>query len=80
MTWDGSALRLYVDGAEVAAAARAGAADHQHRRSCASAATACAGQFFSGLIDEVRIYNDARTAGRDRGRHERSRSPSPDRH
>jgi hypothetical protein len=60
MTWDGTALRLYVDGAEVAT--------QPTTATLASSAGAVriggnniASQFFSGLIDEVRIYNRPRT-------------------
>jgi hypothetical protein len=58
-TWDGSALRLYIDGAEVATQPSPGTlitSTGQVRIGGSS------GQFFSGLIDEVRIYNRARTA------------------
>ena len=60
MTWDGTALRLFVDGAEVAASpspapliATSGAVR--------IGGTSAAGQFFNGLIDEVRIFDHART-------------------
>jgi hypothetical protein len=58
-TWDGSTLRLYIDGAEVATQPSPGTlitSTGQVRIGGSS------GQFFSGLIDEVRIYNRARTA------------------
>jgi hypothetical protein len=60
MTWDSAELRLYVDGAEVATApataALAGSAG-----SVRIGGNGVASQFFSGLIDEVRIFSDART-------------------
>ena len=58
-TWNGSTLRLYIDGAEVATQPSTGSlvtSTGQVRIGGTS------GQFFSGLIDEVRIYNHARTA------------------
>ena len=42
MTWDGATLRLFVDGAEVSSQPAPGAAGHEHRRRCGSAATASA--------------------------------------
>jgi hypothetical protein len=60
-TFDGSTLRLYVNGTQVASTAHAG--------SIATSANplqiggdSIYGQFFTGLIDEVRIYNVALTA------------------
>ena len=60
MTWDVTGLRLYVDGAEVATSpvtlplvASSGAVR--------IGGTSLGARFFSGLIDEVRIYNTART-------------------
>jgi hypothetical protein len=60
MTWDVTGLRLYVDGAEVATqtvtlplVASSGAVR--------IGGTSLGARFFSGLIDEVRIFNTART-------------------
>ena len=61
MTWDQTALRLYVDGAEVASQP-ATAALTNSTGAVRIGGNSVASQFFSGLIDEVRIYNDARTA------------------
>ena len=60
MTWSGGTLRLYVDGAEIAqqpapASLALGAGPVR------VGGNGVAGQFFSGLIDEVRIYANART-------------------
>ena len=62
MTWNGSALKLYVDGAEVATQP-ATAALTSSTGSVRIGGNGVASQFFSGLIDEVRIYDHARTAG-----------------
>jgi len=61
LTWDRGALRLFIDGAEVTT---------QPATAPLSTGTGVvriggngvAGQFFSGLIDEVRIYDHARTS------------------
>ena len=60
-TYDGSTLRLYVNGTQVAATA--------HTGSIASSTNplqiggdSIYGQYFAGLIDEVRVYNVALTA------------------
>ena len=59
-TWDGSTLRLYVDGAEVGSRAVTGpVATSASPVRIGSAGTA--GQYFNGLIDEVRIFEQART-------------------
>jgi len=66
LTYDGAALRLYVNGVQVASRARTGnlltsanplqiGGDSIH------------GQYFSGIIDEVRIFNRARTAAEIQG-------------
>jgi hypothetical protein len=60
-TWDGSKVTLYEDGAEVASQPSTGSlvtSTGQLRIGGSNVA----GQFFSGLIDEVRVYNRARTA------------------
>jgi hypothetical protein len=60
-TYDGSMLRMFVNGAEVSSQAASGAA--------ASTAgvlriggNAYWGEYFKGIIDEVRLYNRALTA------------------
>ena len=66
LTYDGAALRLYVNGVQVASRARTGnlltsanplqiGGDSSH------------GQYFSGIIDEVRIFSRARTAAEIQG-------------
>jgi hypothetical protein len=60
-TWDGTTLRLYVDGAEVANKPAPGAlvtSTGDLRIGGSSAGS----QFFSGLIDEVRVFSRARTS------------------
>jgi hypothetical protein len=59
-TWDGSTLRLYVDGAEVASEP-AGGALVTSTGQLGIGGSSTGGQFFSGLIDEVRVFNRART-------------------
>ena len=60
-TYDGTTLRLYVDGAEVASKPQSGLIE-----TSSSALTIGGdflyGQYFSGLIDEVRIYDGALSA------------------
>jgi hypothetical protein len=56
MTWDGSLIRLYVDGAVVATRSAPGSlltSTGQLR----IGGNSLRGEFFSGLIDEVRVYN-----------------------
>jgi hypothetical protein len=56
MTWDGSVVRLYVDGAEIATQAAPGqllTSTGQVR----IGGNSLRGEFFTGLIDEVRIYD-----------------------
>ena len=58
MTWDGSVLRLYDDGAEIATQPAPGAlltSTGQLR----IGGNSLRGEFFSGLIDEVRVYDRA---------------------
>jgi hypothetical protein len=61
MTWDGLTVRVYVNGSQVASGALAGTA-------AASASplriggNSVWGEWFAGLIDEVRVYNRALTA------------------
>ena len=60
-TYDGANLRLYVDGALVGARRRPPARSRPRPESSASAATTIWGEYFAGLIDEIRIYNRALT-------------------
>ena len=60
-TYDGAALRLYLNGTQVASAA----AHRQHPTSTNAlqiGSDSIYGQYFNGLIDEVRIYNIALSA------------------
>src|SRR6202046_1183102 len=60
-TYDGSTLRLYVNGTQVASTAHTGAiASSPHPLQIGGDTTYS--QYFGGLIDEVRIYNVALTA------------------
>ena len=60
-TYDGSALRLYVNGSQVSSVAKSGSiltSDNPLQLGGDS----IYGQYFSGLIDEVRVYNRALSA------------------
>ncbi len=59
-TYDGSMLRLYVNGTQVASAARSGTLAAS-TNSLQIGGDSIFGQYFKGLIDEVRIYNIALT-------------------
>ncbi len=56
-TWDGSARRLYVDGVLVAEDTPAGLAESYGSLHIGAAKNMVPGTFWSGLIDDVRIYN-----------------------
>lgn len=61
LTYDGTTMRLYVDGVEIAARAQTGgiiATDGALR----IGGNASWGEFFTGVIDEVRVYNRALSA------------------
>ena len=60
-TYDGATLRLYVNGTQVAATAHTGAITTS-TNPLQIGGDSLYGQFFAGLIDNVRIYNVARTA------------------
>lgn len=59
LVWDESHRHLYVDGSEVAkdAAQLSGLEDAYGGLSFGTGSTLASGTFFSGLIDDVRIYN-----------------------
>jgi PKD repeat protein len=61
-TYDGATLRLYVDGTQVASQARTGAILTSTLPLSIGGDT-LHGTYFSGLIDEVRIYNRALSQG-----------------
>ena len=67
-TYDGANLRLYVNGTLAATQAKTGAITSSTNPLTIGSDPIC-GQYFNGLIDDVRIYNTALTA-----------SPDPDRH
>ena len=60
-TYDGSTLRLYVNGTQVASTAHTGAIATSNNP-LQIGGDSIYGQFFAGLIDEVRVYNVALTA------------------
>ena len=67
-TYDGAAMRLYVNGVQVATQTQTGAitATTNLLRIGGSATMS---QYFDGRVDEVRIYARALSSGRDPGRH-----------
>ena len=64
-TYDGTTLRLYVNGVQVASTARRGRSPPPPAR-LQIGGDAIFGQYFAGRIDEVRVYNAALTAPRSR--------------
>ena len=60
-TFDGSTLRFYVNGAQVSSVARTGAL-MTSSNPLQIGSDSIYGQYFNGLIDEVRIYNTALSA------------------
>ena len=60
-TYDGSTLRLYVNGTQVASTAHTGAIATS-TNPLQIGGDSLYGQYFAGLIDEVRVYNTALTA------------------
>ena len=60
-TYDGSTLRLYVNGSQVASTAHTGTIASS-TNPLQIGGDSIYGQFFAGLIDEVRVYNVARSA------------------
>ena len=58
MTYDGAALRLYVNGVLTATQARTGAIE-TNTSPVRIGGNSPYGEFFQGLIDEVRVYNRA---------------------
>ncbi|MHC4438428.1 MAG: LamG-like jellyroll fold domain-containing protein, partial [Planctomycetota bacterium] len=74
-TWDGSTMRLYLNGEEVGSAAKTGAAvatnsdvsvaiGSQPSDAFAPATPDHVEKYFDGLIDDVRLYNEALTVER----------------
>ena len=62
-TYDGSTLRLYVNGTQVAQLARPGSISHARPARLRIGGNGVWGEWFNGWIDEVRIYNRALSAG-----------------
>ena len=60
-TYDGSALRFYVNGTQVSSVARTGSI-LTSTNALQIGSDSIYGQYFNGLIDEVRIYNAALSA------------------
>jgi len=60
--WDGSIRALYVDGVEVAKDTQAKLEASENGLFIGAGKTLDAGSFFSGMIDDVRIYNQALSA------------------
>ncbi|MBL7738170.1 MAG: hypothetical protein JNK14_03055 [Chitinophagaceae bacterium] len=58
-TYDGGTFRLYINGVQVSSAAVTGNITVTANPLRIGGTTALAGQYFAGLIDEVRIYNRA---------------------
>ncbi|MBI3469325.1 MAG: hypothetical protein HY000_40500, partial [Planctomycetes bacterium] len=58
LTYDGALLRLYLNGVQVSSAARTGAIQTS-TNPLQIGGDSLYGQFFAGLIDEVRVYNRA---------------------
>ncbi|HVQ58803.1 MAG TPA: LamG-like jellyroll fold domain-containing protein [Solirubrobacterales bacterium] len=61
-TYDGTTLRLYVNGTQVATKAATGAMPNT-ANPLRIGGNSVWGEYFSGLVDEVRVYNRALTAG-----------------
>ena len=76
LTYDGSALRLYFDGAQVATATASGKISNGGGP-LRIGGNFIGGSWFKGVIDEVRIYNRTLTVDRDPGRHAALGRPSP---
>jgi hypothetical protein len=62
VTYDGASMRMYVNGALVRTAARTGAIVAEDGALHIGGNEVWGGEWFSGLIDEVRIYNRALSA------------------
>ena len=74
-TYDGSTLRLYVNGTQVASTAHTGAIATS-TNPLQIGGDSIYGQYFAGLIDEVRVYNVALTAAQIQTDHGHARSPA----
>ena len=63
VTYDGTNMRIYVNGALARSVLRSGAVLQSNGVLHIGGNEVWGGEFFAGLIDEVRIYNRALTAG-----------------
>ena len=68
LTYNGSTLRLYLDGDQVSASAQSGTLASSSAP-LEIGGDGIYGQYFQGLIDEVRVYNVARSQAADSDRH-----------
>ena len=62
LVWDGSLRKLYVDGVEVAEDTQPGLEGSQMGLYIGTGKAMAPGTYFSGLIDDVRIYRRALSA------------------
>ncbi|WP_283136775.1 LamG-like jellyroll fold domain-containing protein [Rhizohabitans arisaemae] len=62
LTYDGAAIRLYVDGVQAGSTPRTGPINFAAAGPLRIGGNAVWGEYFSGLIDEVRVYDRALTA------------------
>ena len=78
-TYDGTTLRLYVNGVQVSSRPLA-TQIATSTGALSIGGDALYGQYFAGRIDEIRIYNTALGGGRDPGGHEHADRPARARH
>ena len=76
-TYDGSTLRLYVNGTQVASTAHTGSIATS-TNPLQIGGDSLYGQYFAGLIDEVRVYNTALTATQIQTDQATASPPGPD--
>jgi hypothetical protein len=76
-TYDGTNMQLYVNGALVRSVARAGVMDATTGPLRIGGNVPWGGEFFAGLIDEVRVYNRALTASEIAADMNRGGTPPP---
>ena len=72
VTYDGAMLRLYVNGTQVGSQAQTGAITNSTSQ-LQIGGDRLYGQYFKGLIDEVRVYNNALSAAAIQTRHDHAR-------
>ena len=76
VTYDGTSVRLYVNGTQVATTAAHAARSPRSTSPLRIGGNTIWGEYFSGLIDEVRVYNRALSAGRDPAGHDQPITPT----